>query len=266
MATVLIDHVLFVASSPTPCFQLIESLYPHIFAIIRAYPIPSAQYFNQKLALMHKNLTRGLSLGAQGKTWPGLAEIFLLRMIGLIWPTSDLNHAVVSPTRMLLGAYLGLGRVRSLNDIGSGLFLCTLFLQFEALSKRFVPEAINFLINSVLHLAPHKYQEISTLPGSFPSPDFRSDLCRSLSLSRSVQNGLVAQKPNLFSLLAASNLNEQSKVDLLGIALNLLGQFADMYKALDGFIELYEPILAILENIQPKYLPDGLGVSISLVS
>lgn len=260
----MIDHVLFVASSPTPPFQLITSLFPHILAITRAYPIPSAQYFNQKLALMHKNLTRGLSRGAlrpESKTWPGLAELSLLRMVGLIWPTSDLNHAVVSPTRMLLGAYLGLGRVRSLNDICSGLFICTLFLQFEALSKRFVPEAINFLINSVLHLAPHEYQEISTLPGSFPSPDFRSDLCRSLSLSRQAQKELVAQKPNLFSLLTASNLNEQSKVDLLGIAFNLLGQFADMYKALDGFIELYEPILAILENIRSKYLPDGLRVS-----
>jgi nucleolar protein 14 len=239
---------------------LITSLFPHILAISQAYPIPSAQYFNQKLALMHKNFTRGLSRGAlrpEGKTWPGLAELFLLRMIGFIWPTSDLNHAVVSPTRMLLGAYLGLGRVRSLSDMSSGFFLCTLFLQFEALSKRFVPEVINFLVNSVLHLAPHQYQEIPALPGSFPSPDFRSDL----RLSRNVQKGLVAQKPNLFSLLAASDLNEQSKVDLLGIALNLLGQFADMYKALDGFIELYEPILVILENIQSKYLPDGLGVS-----
>lgn len=213
---------------------------------------------------MHKNLTRGLSRGAlrpECKTWPGLAELSLLRMIGLIWPTSDLNHAVVSPTRVLLGAYLGLGRVRSLSDISSGLFLCTLFLQFEALSKRFVPEAINFLVNSVLHLAPHQYLEISALPGSFPSPDFRSDLCRSLSLSREGQRALVVQKPNLFSLLTADSLNEQSKVDLLSIALNLLGQFADMYKALDGFIELYKPILAILENIQSKYLPDGQRVS-----
>jgi len=219
---------------------------------------------------MHKNLTRGFSRGAlcpESKTWPGLAELSLLRMIGLIWPTSDLNHAVVSPTRVLLGAYLGLGRVRSLSDIGSGLFLCTLFFQFETLSKRLVPEAINFLVNSILHLAPHQYQEILALPGSFPSPDFRSDLCRPLSLSRKVQKELVVQKPNLFRLLTASNSNEQSKVDLLGVAFNLLGQFADMYKALDGFIELYESILAILENIQSKYLPDGQRVSpLNLVS
>ena len=160
-----------------------------------------------------------------------------------------------------MGAYLGLGRVRSLSDIGSGLFLCTLFLQFEALSKRLVPEAINFLINSVLHLAPHQFQKIFALPGSFPSPDFRSDVCRSLSLSRAVQKELVVQKPDLFSLVTTSNLNEQSKVDLLGITLNLLEKFADMYKGLDGFVELYQPILIILENIESKYLPAGQRVS-----
>lgn len=34
--------------------------------------------------------------------------------------------------------------VRSSQDIASGLFLTTLILQFEELSKRFVPEAVNF--------------------------------------------------------------------------------------------------------------------------
>ena len=113
---------------------------------------------------MHKNLKRGLSHGAldpEAKTWPGLAELSLLRLIGIVWPTSDMNHAVISPARLLMGAYLGLGRVRSLTDIGSGLLLCTLFLQFEELSKRLVPEAINFLVNTVLHLYAHTSSRMS---------------------------------------------------------------------------------------------------------
>ncbi len=60
---------------------------------------------------MHKNLKRGLSKGAldpEAKTWPGLQELSLLRVIGQIWPTSDMNHHVVSPARLLIGAYLGL--------------------------------------------------------------------------------------------------------------------------------------------------------------
>ncbi|KAF8165696.1 nucleolar protein 14 [Crassisporium funariophilum] len=260
LANVLIDHVLYIASPPTPRFRLISSLFPHIVSITRTYPIPAAQYFNQKLALMHKNLKRGLSRGAlspESKTWPGLPELSFLRLLGVIWPTSDLNHAVVSPTRLLVGAYLGLGRIRSLADIASGLFLCTLSLQFEALSKRLLPEAINFLVNTTLHLAPHPYQTISSLPGSFPSPDFHSDHCRPLSMNVKAQKGLAIRKAELIKLLSSDDSSEQIKADLLGLTFELLGRFADTYKALDGFIELYEPILKILESVESKYLCDG---------
>lgn len=209
---------------------------------------------------MHKNLKRGLSRGAldaESKTWPGIPELSLLRIIGLLWPTSDLNHAVVSPTRVLIGAYLGLGRVRSLQDIASGLFLSTLFLQFESLSKRLVPEAINFLLNSVLHLAPHRYEDADALPGSFPAPDFWSEKTGHLAMDVKARKSLVERKANLSVLMAADDGNEQAKADLLSLAFSLLGQYADLYKALDGFIELYEPALLILENIETKYLFNG---------
>lgn len=216
---------------------------------------------------MYKNLKRGLSRGPlnpAARTWPGLPELSLLRIIGVIWPTSDLNHAVVSPTRVLMGAYLGLGRIRSLTDITSGLFLCTLFLQFERLSKRLIPEAINFLINTVLHLAPHHYKDITLLPGSFPSPDFDSDLCRPLSLQLNPKKPPILQTANLSSLIS-SRTSEQAKADLLGLALELIGRFANMYKGLDGFIELYQPISEIIQNLDDKKLIDGQRVSFRTV-
>lgn len=206
---------------------------------------------------MQKNLKRGLSRGAldpEAKTWPGLAELSLLRVIGSTWSTSDLNHAVVSPMRVLIGAYLGLGRVRSLVDISSGLFLCTLFLQFEALSKRFVPEAVNFLVNTILHLAPHGYKDVASLPGCFPSPDFQSDLCKPLSLKLKKRGTTIAQKANLVTLLSSDQPTEQAKTDALGIALDLVGRYAEIYKSLDGFIELYEPVLEVVQNVYKKHL------------
>lgn len=81
---------------------------------------------------MQKNLSRGLSRGAllpDSKTFPGPAELALLRLIGLVWSTSDLAHPVVAPAMLLMGQYLAQSRVRSLEDVVSGLFLCTLFLQ-----------------------------------------------------------------------------------------------------------------------------------------
>ncbi|TFK43882.1 nucleolar protein 14 [Crucibulum laeve] len=260
LATVLIDHILYVTSPPTPHFTLLTSLLPHLIALTRAYPIPAARYFNEKLILMHKNLKRGLSRGAldpEAKTWPGLPELSLLRVIGLIWPTSDMNHAVISPTRVLIGAYLGLSRVRSLADIASGLFLCTLFLQFENLSKRLVPEAVNFLVNAVLHLAPHKYKDAEALPGSFPAPDFRSELCKPLVLKVNAKDPPVVQKANLSVLLLDEEPSDQAKADLLGLTLEVLVRFADMYKGVEGFIELYQPILDLLQNIEEKKLIAG---------
>ena len=218
---------------------------------------------------MHKNLKRGLSLGPlhpEAKTWPGLPELTLLRVIGSTWSTSDLNHAVVSPTRILMGAYLGLGRVRCLSDIASGLFLCSLFLHFEALSNRLVPEAINFLINTVLHLAPHKYKTAASLPGSFPSPDFQSEACRPLSLDRKTSTSIFPQKAHLGMLLSLDRCpTEQAKSDLLAVALDLLGRFAEMYKSLDGFIDLYEPILEIIRNVDANILAEPHQVCLVLI-
>jgi len=268
LTTVLIDHILFVTSPPSPRFNLLPSLLPHLLSLTRSYPIQSAEYFVEKLSLMQKNLKRGLSRGAldsEAKTWPGLAELSLLRIIGIIWPTSDMNHAVISPTRVLMGSYLGLGRVRSLADLGSGLFLCTLFLQFEGLSKRLVPEAVNFLINTVLHLAPHGYKDATSLPGSFPSPDFLSDLCRPLIIDVKRARRATVQKANLGVILYTVHSDEQTKTDLLGLTLDLLGRFADIYKGLDGFVELYEPILDVLQNVNSKQLVGGHRVSLWVI-
>lgn len=261
LTTVLIDHILHVTASPVPQFNLVSTLLPHLAALTKAFPTQSADWFKEKLVLMQKNLKAGLAQGPlnlESRTWPGVSELSLLRVIGTLWPTSDLNHAVISPTRVLMGSYLGLGRVRSIADLASGLFLCTLFLQYESLSKRLVPEAINFVVNAVLHLAPHGYKTTSALPGSFPALDFRSELCQILELNTKSSKAVGPRKADLPALLGMQEPTEQAKADLLALALELLGRFADMYKSLEGFCELYEPILEIVQNINVRKLVEGL--------
>lgn len=156
-----------------------------------------------------------------------------------------------------MGSYLGLCRVRSIEDIGSGLFLCTLWLQFEELSNRFVPEAINFLANSVLHLAPHGYKEAAEVPGSFPSPDF--SLSSGLTIDPKSSRKLTISSPD-FGLLFSGETGEQVKLNLLALTLTLLERFADLYKGLDGFLELYRPVYDILDKLHVKNLSAELKV------
>ncbi|KAI0650474.1 Nop14-like protein [Trametes meyenii] len=260
--TVLIEHILYIASPPTPRFTLLSSLVPHLAALTKTYPIQSAEAFVDKLNLMNKNLKRGLSKGpteADAKTWPGLSELSLLRVIGQLWPTSDMHHPVISPARLLMGSYLGLCRVRSVQDIASGLFLCTLFMHYEKLSKRFVPEATNFLVNTVLHLAPHSYQDTTSVPGDFPLQDFRTAQTLSLAIEVKKAKKLSTHKPDLGRYLSEGVLGEQAKVDLLGVSLELLRKFADMYKGLEGFVELYTPIQTVLGSIRSGSLPADLA-------
>jgi len=209
---------------------------------------------------MQKNLRLGLSRGAtnpEAMTWPGLPELMLLRVTGSIWSASDLNHPVISPARLLMASYLGLCRVRDLSDICSGLFICTLWLQFEDYSKRFVPEVVTFLANALLHLSPHKINDFASLPGSFPSPDFgaRPELRLDTKKARKLSLGT----PDLPVMLLGTG-GEQTKVDLFGTCLALLERFADQYKSLDGFLELYSPVQDILAQLDVDRLPGALRV------
>ncbi len=218
-----------------------------------------------KLKLMMKNLHRGLSKGAllmESKTWPGTPEFALLLTIKMIWPTSDRDHSVVSPTRLLMGAYLGLGRVRCFKDLVSGVFLCSLFYQYEELSKRFVPEATNFLVAALLHLAPHPYER-ANVPGFFPILDFNLPACRTLRLSDTEIKSLNPSVPHLTRILTAPDENvAQNKVDVLGTVFVLLKDYAELWKDILALLELYGPILTILESIRDDCLSPGLLVSI----
>ncbi|KDQ08229.1 hypothetical protein BOTBODRAFT_118835 [Botryobasidium botryosum FD-172 SS1] len=257
---VLIDHLIYAASPPAPSFSLISALVPHIFALTQSYPIPSAQAFVSKLVLMQKNLTRGLTHGSlrpEAKTFPGTSEISLLRMIGLVWSTSDLSHPVVAPAMLLMGQYLAQARIRSVTDMASGLFVCTLFLQYQELSKRLVPEAINFLTNAYLHLAPHPFTP-ATVPGSFPSPDLNSEHCRSLKINTKAASTLEPGVPDLGRILSGGESTEQDKVDLLMTAFSLLGKYATIYTSLDGFIETFTPVIEVLDKLKVKKLSEAV--------
>ena len=79
-----------------------------------------------------------------------------------------------------------------------------------------LPEAVNFLVNTdlhyLLHLAPHPYRDASDLHGSFPSLYFRSDLCTLLSNEREGKE--IAHRSNSgvdesMSLMTTGQMNDE---------------------------------------------------------
>lgn len=258
----LLDHVLHLASSPSPTtFTTINSLLPQLLTLSHAYPLTTAPYYVDKLALMQKNFVRGVARGPldpTSKTWPGAPELTLLRLVGIVWSTSDLSHPVAAAAMLLIGQYLSQGRVRTVGDIASGLFLCTLAGQYETFSKRLVPEAMNFLLNAFLILVPTSVSA-KNVPGSFPSPDLGHDHVKRLRLRTT--DDLSPRTLNLTASLAGAASDTQLKVDLAASTIALLKDLAEKYVSMEAFIELFKPAEVILSKVSAN-VPASIKVSL----
>ncbi|BGP37085.1 nucleolar complex protein 14 [Rhodotorula kratochvilovae] len=273
---VLLDHVIFLCASPSSStYQTVNSLLPPLLTMTHAYPLSSAPHYVKKLSLMHKNLLRGLVRGPLepgAKTWPGLPELTLLRLVGMVWSTSDLSHPVAAPAQLLIGEYLSQARVRSLADLASGLFLCTLAAQYEHLAKRLVPEALNFLSNALALLLPVSSAVVSAkaFPGFFPTPDVGQEHAKALKLRAAAVGARLAPRAsvNLVAALStkgkvAAGEAEQLKVDLVASALALIETYRGMYADSEAFVELFSPLESVLKAVKLDKVPEALRTSIS---
>lgn len=258
---VLLDHLVYVSASVQSSskierqtnMQLIDSIVVQIFSLAKVYPLVAAQHFMSKLALMQRNLTKGLTKGPtalDSKTWPGLTECILLKVTSTIWPTSDRAHPVATPLSILINQYLSGGRVRNLKDLTSGLFLCCLSYNNEQQSKRLLPETLNFLHNAITLLAPIKsVKSLRQVNQSFgiPWPDFGIESSKQI---RIISPTAPAEKVDLLGALSDDESNIESlKASLLQASLQLVTDFAHLYTGSVAFVELFEPFHSILKNL-----------------
>lgn len=139
---VVLDHIIYLSSRTDEdgAFEAINAIAEHLVALTQAYPQQLASHFVSKLSLMQRNLIRGLIDQASApsadavkvKVFPGLTELTVLRLVGAIWSTSDFSHPVAAPALLLVGQYLAQARVKTLSDLASGTFLCSLVLQVRS--------------------------------------------------------------------------------------------------------------------------------------
>lgn len=224
---------------------------------------------------MQKNFVRAVSQGPldpSARTWPGAPELTLLRLVGLVWSTSDLSHPVAAPALLLISQYLAQARVRTVADLASGLFLCSLASQYEAESKRLVPEVVNFLLNALLLICPSSFTA-KTVPGSFPCPDLGQDYAKGVKLRQSskgrkstadtvtIDNLAPRATLNFAESLSGTNENAQIKIDLVAATARQLNDFAEKYVSSEAFIEVFEPCHLIVGKLaNNKHLPASLKV------
>ncbi|EFP84663.2 uncharacterized protein PGTG_10822 [Puccinia graminis f. sp. tritici CRL 75-36-700-3] len=259
---VLIDHLIYISSQPLPpgtsFSDATNGLLPHIISLCKSYTQTAASHFVSKLVLMQKNLTHALT-HPNISGWPGASELILFRVIGLLWSTSDFSHPVAAPALLLMNQYLHQLRVKEFADLMSGLFLCTLILQYETHSKRFVPEVINFLVLAVLRMTQTN-QTISQIKCLIPI--LEGSQLTFFPIHQKKMGNMEPQTldfTGLFGKTASEEAREpsdQDLVDAFDVIISLLNNFSDLYGSLNLYPEVFSSVLVVLESIDLRNITE----------
>ena len=120
-------------SSSAP-LAITEQIIRHIHSMSRTFATEIAETFRDQLNRMHKH---GIA---------DAGDLTLLTAIGTIYPTSDHFHQVVTPAITVIARWLEMTTPKTTQDFHMGAYLVALALKYQALSKRYIPEAVRFTL------------------------------------------------------------------------------------------------------------------------
>lgn len=171
----LLEHVGDLATSDPPDLGAIDKLVVPLYQLCQMFPNSSSHSMRFVLRdAMHEMEEMVESKGRA--TFPGLDVLIYLKLTGLLFPTSDFRHPVVTPALLCMSQLLTKCLVLSLQDAVKGLFVCSMFLDFVSLSQRLIPELLNFLLGILYIAAPDKQGQGHVLVHPFRARGKNSEL------------------------------------------------------------------------------------------
>ena len=237
-ATILVEHISYLANQPEhPPFQVLEASIRHIHSLAKTFPEEIGRAFRSHLKALHEH--RPMS--------PTPGDLIILTAIASVFPTSDHFHQVTTPAMLCMAGYLGQKIPRNLGDLATGTYLITLCLQYQRLSKRYVPEVVNYTLNTLLALSPVKpRKEI----GSFPHHDLPE-------LTRLQESPTVSPEDEglrFWAILPRTDdaTNQILKLGLLCSHLALINNMIDLWAEKTAFCEIFDPVYLVLRFLNGK--------------
>src|SRR5436190_2145655 len=123
------DYI-YIRIQETPCpMHLINRLSLQIFDLVQQISDYAIKYFIRKIDHLKNNLIKNYK-------FPKITDLFLFKLLGKIFDTSDFHHIIVTPILLLMGQYMAQCQVINGKDLISGLFLCNLSYEVSYEKRR----------------------------------------------------------------------------------------------------------------------------------
>ncbi|KAK0673259.1 putative nucleolar complex protein 14 [Cercophora samala] len=243
-AQALVRHVNYLGNQYQPTWAAaLEGLTRHIHSLAKSFPIEVAKGYRAIIQEMEQSRPLALTVG----------DLITLTGVGTTFPTSDHFHQVVTPAMIVIARYLGQKIPQSLSDYATGTFLSILALQYQTFSKRYVPEVMNFTLNTLCALSPSpKAFTPKNTTGFFPlhDPPVGTRLPKTLP-----PDAPPARKLTFSDCLPSSQPPTlQAKLSLLTTTTALLTSASTLWSQTPAFTETFSPALQILSSSYPAPL------------
>lgn len=244
-STTLVDHISYLANTtPKPSFAGLEALIRHVHSLAKMFPDEIGRTFRRHL--------KSLILSRPLEPTPG--DLIILTAIGTIFPTSDHFHQVVTPAMLYIGLYLGQRFPKTLNDLATGTYLCSLCLQYQKLSKRYIPELLNYSLNALWSLAP---VQPSRATGFFPVH------CLPDSFRMVKEFTGNPRRLKFWDIVTAEQVSEETKQELklalLSTVISIYSTMVDLWTGKPAFCEIFEPVASVLKHLTSKVCASKIG-------
>jgi len=242
-AAILVQHVAYMADQPEhPPFAILENVLRHIHSLAKTHPESVSLQFRAQLREIATE--RPLNLG------PG--DLVILTGVAAVFPTSDHFHAISTPAHLCLARYLGQGPVNSLSDLCTGTYAASLALQYQTVSKRYIPECFNYILNALCLLNPEAPPSQPRL-GSFPIRNPAETDSQSQSLRLKVSKTLTPRKLQFWDITNNTTISqsetEDLKLALLTTLISLLDTASTLWSHKSAAPEMLEQAISVLQHI-----------------
>ncbi|XP_050193929.1 LOW QUALITY PROTEIN: nucleolar protein 14 [Myiozetetes cayanensis] len=248
----LLEYIGELATLDLPELRTIDKLVLPLYNLCQMFPEAASDSVKFILRDAAHDMEEMIEVKGRA-TFPGLDTLIYLKITSLLFPTSDFWHPVVTPAFIYMSQLLTKCRITTLQDVIKGLFICCLFLEYVSLSRRFVPELINFLLG-VLHISlPKKQAQGYTVVHPFTP------------VGKNLELLLVCDKEDLESwqkqnlpLGIVTRLKETSRTEMnhirlscLALCFDLIKKCAALYESLPSFHEIMHPVRILLTQHVP---------------
>ncbi|KAJ2807109.1 nucleolar complex protein 14 [Coemansia guatemalensis] len=255
LAVILVDHLAALADRQHEPVSgtVLDELAAHIGQLASVDVEQFGEHCRQAVIGIHRRILADVR-GSSNALRP--SDCALMRLFVSVFSSSDRYHAVVTPMLVAICQYLAQHVFASLADVTAGLVLAAVVHESQRLSRRLVPEALNFLYAmlaaSVCDPADPEDWAGSPNPLSRRQRDALALLRVRKDASAENDAGVAPVRWSWLSEPHCDHLSPAQQYGILKASLLLMRRFVDCYFALPAFAECFAPLSPLLEKISQR--------------